>query len=141
MTAFVVLPPVPDDLHRHLAGVTEAVHVIDPAPGPDHALAARVCAGISRSEPSSPLVILAAGRGALLLPAVARAQHSAHRRVVAYLLLEPELPPVSDTWPDAPVAVVSDDEWVTTQVRLRGWDLCGPDRVQDWLRDVSTPSG
>lgn len=123
MGSLVVLPPVPDAVVRALAASDQPVHVIEPVPGPEGSLAARICAAITGADPEPPLTIVAAGVGAVNLPAVARAQHSAHRRVVGYLLVDPVLPAVTDTWPDAHVTVVSDDEWTATQTRLRGWDL------------------
>lgn len=138
MTAFVVLPPAPDRLEELLRPQEHEVHVIEPAPGPDDALAARVCAAITLVDPRPPLAVVAAGSGALLLPAVARSQHSAHRRVVGYLLIDPELPAVTDVWPDAPVTVVSDDEWAATQARLRGWDLRVPGDLDDWVEQATS---
>ncbi len=93
--------------------------------GPAATHPTRVCAAIAMAAPAAPLVVAAAGDGALLLPAVARAQFAAHRRVEEYLLVRPDLPPVSDTWPDAPVTVVVDDagDLITSMVRLRGWTL------------------
>lgn len=86
---------------------------------------AHACAAIAAAAPAAPLVVAAAGDAALLLPAVARAQLAAHRRVEEYLLVRPDLPPVTDSWPDAPVTVVVDDaaDLVAATVRLRGWTL------------------
>ena len=68
-------------------------------------------------------LVVAEGDLALLLPAVALSQRSAHRRVRDYVLIDPDLPPVSDGWPDAPVTVVTDDVegLAARQGRLRGW--------------------
>jgi hypothetical protein len=96
---------------------------IVPSPGPEAALAARMCAAITTLAPAPPLVIVAHGPLALLLPAVALSQRACHRSVARYLLIDPELPTVTDSWPDAPVTIVTDNEWVATQARLRGWDL------------------
>lgn len=133
MTALVVLPPAPALLDTLESVALGKVHRIEPVPGPDESLAARVCLGINAADPPSPLVVVAAESAARLLPAVARAQHSAHRRVNAYLLVDPDLPAVSDTWPDAPVAVLSGDDWIATQVRLRGWELLEEEHLGDWL--------
>jgi hypothetical protein len=98
---------------------------ITPVDGPESALSARMCAAINLLEPSPPLVIVARGSHALLLPAIALSQRTAHRRVSEYVLIDPELPTVSDSWPDAPVTVVTDDTdgQASLQGRLRGWQL------------------
>jgi hypothetical protein len=84
--------------------------------------------------PAPPLTIVAAGEWARLLPAVALSQRSAHRRVAEYLLIDPVLPAVSDTWPDAPVTVATDDPEsdASVQGRLRGWTVVMTDALQDW---------
>ena len=94
-------------------------------PGPDSALSARTCAAITLLDPRPPLVIVAEGALALMLPAIALSQRSVHRRVSEYVLIEPELPPVTDGWPDAPVTLVTDDAASTAarQGSLRGWRL------------------
>lgn len=98
---------------------------VQPLDGPASALSVRVCAAIASLAPTAPVVVAAAGDGALLLPAVARAQRAAHRLVAEYLLVRPDVPPVTETWPDAPVTVVLDDaeDLLTATVRLRGWTL------------------
>jgi hypothetical protein len=111
---------------------------IEPVDGPETAHSARMCAAISNRQPEPPLAIVAHGELALLLPAVALAQRSAHRRTIAYLLINPELPPVSDTWPDAPVTVASNDAAspAAVQGRLRGWTVITMEEIGDW-----TPTG
>lgn len=96
---------------------------IVPVPGPESALSARVCAAINALRPVAPLVIVADGERALLLPAVALSQRSSRRSIVGYVLHDPVLPPVTDSWPDAPVTVVTDDAEsdASVQGRLRGW--------------------
>ncbi len=132
MTAVVVLPPCPPEIARQLAGIVGDIHEVVPSDGPADALAARVCSAITALAPRPPLIVVAHGSGALLLPSVARAQRSAHRLVVEYLLVQPELPVVSDTWPDAPVTVMTDDPWVSTQARLRGWEELGTVDLTQW---------
>jgi hypothetical protein len=107
---------------------------IDPVDGPESALPARICAAINLMAPAPPLTIVAAGEWARLLPAVALSQRSAHRRVAEYLLIDPVLPAVSDTWPDAPVTVATDDPEsdASVQGRLRGWTVVMTDALQDW---------
>lgn len=96
-------------------------------------LAVRTCAAITALEPSPPLVVVAEGSMARTLPAVARSQAAHHRRVIEYVLLDPELPPVSDTWPDARVTVVCGvDSEASLQARLRGWDVLRPEDLPSW---------
>ncbi len=105
-----------------------------PVDGPEASLPARICAAINLMDPTPPLVVVAEGELALLLPAVALAQRSAHRRVEEYLLVEPVLPAVSDTWPDAPVTVASDDPScdASVQGRLRGWTVIMLSELSTW---------
>ncbi len=121
------------ELASSLGAEDTTVVRIQPVEGPEASLAARVCAAIAVVAPEPPLVIVASGADALLLPAVALAQRSAHRRVTHYVLVEPELPVVNDSWPDAPVTVVSDEDgWVGAQARLRGWRLIGSSQLATW---------
>lgn len=124
--------PVLGQLRRHLP---QAV-VVTPVDGPESAVSARTCAAIHLLRPSPPLAIVAIGEAAQLLPAVALSQRSAHRRVSEYLLIDPELPPVSDAWPDAPVTVASDDASSDGSVhgRLRGWTVVMIDELAGWSR-------
>jgi len=97
-------------------------------------LAARTCSAISGMAPSAPLTVVAFGDSALLLPAVALAQRTAHRLVVEYVLVDAELPPVTETWPDARVTVVTDDDGsaASVQGRLRGWSVVGHAEFARW---------
>jgi hypothetical protein len=112
---------------RVTTGTVIVLADVVPVPGPAAALAARMCAAISALQPTPPLRIVANGELALLLPAIALSQRSLHRGVTEYVLIDPVLPTVTDAWPDAPVTIVTDDEWVATQARLRGWDLVDRD--------------
>jgi len=114
-------------------GTVLVLQDIDPVPGPADALAARLCAAINAGQPQAPLTIVAHGALAALLPSIALSQRSSHRTVEAYVLVDPELPPVTDSWPDAPVVFVSDDDWLVTQARLRGWDLLERAALPGWL--------
>lgn len=107
---------------------------ITPVDGPESALPARLCAAITLIDPPPPLAIVAHGQLAQLLPAIALAQRSAHRRTAEYLLVEPLLPPVTDTWPDAPVTVACADMTcaAATQARLRGWTVIALDELPRW---------
>lgn len=112
---------------------------IEPVFGPDGAWDARVCAGIGEAEAafpviaSEPLRILAIGDAAQSLPAVARANRACHRAISEYLLLEPDLPPTSEAWPDAPVVVFTDDPSIDSLARLRGWTVQPAHRLADTL--------
>jgi hypothetical protein len=100
----------------------------------DHSV---VCALINEVDPTPPLVIIAAGRAALALPAVARSQRAMHRRVLHYLLIDPELPQVSDAWPDARVTVACDaDSEASLLARLRGWDVLTHDELWHWRAPI-----
>lgn len=117
------------------AGTVLVLADVVPAPGPEDALPTRMCAAIGMLAPQAPLLVVAHGALALLLPAVALAQRSAHRRVRGYLLVEPDLPPVTDGWPDAPVTIAASEAegWLGVQARLRGWDLIDVADVPAWL--------
>ncbi len=108
---------------------------VTPVDGPELALSARLCAAINLINPEPPLAIVTHGDLALLLPAIALAQRSAHRRTAEYLLVDPVLPPVTDTWPDAPVTVACDDMSceAAIQGRLRGWTVITMDELPGWL--------
>lgn len=119
-----------------LAGAFVTQHpstvVVRPEPGSTDP-AVRTCAAITDLAPSPPLVVVSEGAMARTLPAVARSQTAHHRRVVEYVLLDPELPPVSDTWPDARVTVVCGvDSEASLQARLRGWDVLRPEDLPSW---------
>ena len=127
-----------DDDPRH-AGLQDAflgrhpdALEISPIPG-DADLATRTCAAVNAAAPSPPLIMAAVGDAAIALPAVARSQAAQHRRTQEYLLLDPQLPSVTDTWPDARVTVVCDaDSEASLQARLRGWDLLDLAEVHRW---------
>jgi hypothetical protein len=118
-----------------VSGVTTVLVLADitPVDGPESALPARLCAAITLIDPPPPLAIVAHGQLAQLLPAIALAQRSAHRRTAEYLLVEPLLPPVTDTWPDAPVTVACDPTSdASLQGRLRGWTVIALDELPRW---------
>jgi hypothetical protein len=120
----LVLPcddPDDDYLLIDFLAVHPLARSVQPTPGPAASIVPRVCAAITRAAPAPPLVIVAAGSSALLLPGVALSQRSLHRRVAEYLLIEPSLPPVTDSWPDAPVTVATDSPDRSALVHLRGW--------------------
>jgi hypothetical protein len=81
-------------------------------------------------------VIVAYGSSCALLPAVALAQRTAHRRVSAYVLVDPHPPASTDTWPDAPVTVVTEDAQTARVSTLRGWSVSELD-VVDLIQQIA----
>lgn len=80
-----------------------------------------VCAAIINAQVTPPLVVVAHGDACHVLPAVALSLRTQHRDTGGYVLVDPDAPPSTDTWPEAPVTVVS-----TTQedgTSLRGWPI------------------
>ena len=95
---------------------------VDPDDNESIPLIARVCAAITRLAPAPPLVIVAEGEWAELLPGIALAQRAARRAVRAYVLLDPVLPAVSEQWPDARVHALGRPGFDLRTCELRGWD-------------------
>jgi hypothetical protein len=121
-----------DDALAQFVAAHPSTIVITPIEGTGP-LATRTCAAITRQAPEPPLVLVAFGTATLTLPAVALAQRSAHRRVLEYLLVEPALPPVGDSWPDAPVTIADrDDSVAARQGVLRGWDVIPTEAAWTW---------
>lgn len=80
-----------------------------------------VCAAIISAQVNPPLVVVANGDACHMLPAIALSLRTQHRDTAGYVLVDPDAPPSTDTWPEAPVTVVS-----TTQEdgrSLRGWPI------------------
>lgn len=104
-------------------------------PRVDAPRAMRWAAAILAVSPQDPLLLALDGDAALEAPALALAQRTAHRSIAAYLLVEPTLPAPHPEWPDAPVTVVTADEGLARQARLRGWEVFdGP--VVDAAREL-----
>ena len=80
--------------------------------------------------------VVAIADGASLLPSVARSLRARGHAVGGYVLIEPVIPAVSDTWPDAPVSVYcSLTSDIARVSELRGWDVCDIAHVpscRDW---------
>ncbi len=112
-----------------------ATRVLPPAG--EAPLAARVCAEITRLAPTPPLVIVAVGNLAPLLPAVALAQRAARRQVLAYVLIDPEYPAVSDAWPDARVHVLGSPGVDLRTAELRGWEIGPVTILRDLILEIS----
>ena len=135
----LVLPSEDPSLNAGLGSLLDAwapVHVVDPHGGSGNA-AARTCLAINNLAPEAPLSIVTFGESALLLPAIALSQRTAHRRVAEYLLIDPALPPVTESWPDARVTVVTDDadSPASLQGRLRGWVVLDHASLGQWQPD------
>lgn len=80
-----------------------------------------VCAALIDADVAPPLVVIAHGDACRILPAVALSLRTQHRDTAGYVLVDPDAPPSTDTWPEAPVTVVSTyDEDGTS---LRGWQV------------------
>ena len=131
MVATVVVLPDTEWAGRAdvLAGVTGGVDV-------QGASATQMCADLLRVQPESPLVVVAHGSACAVLPAIALAQRAAHRRVDAYVVVEPHAPASTDTWPDAPVLAVTNDDHTARLAALRGWTTTNDDAVTAILRVV-----
>jgi hypothetical protein len=114
----------------------DALTVVPP-PG-EAPLAARVCAEITRLAPEPPLVIVAAGDQAALLPSVALAQRAARRRVAAYVLVDPQYPEVCEGWPDARVHVLGSPEFALRTAELRGWETGPVTGLRDVIHDLES---
>ena len=119
VTDVMVLGNASGSLDRALEGLG-SVPVVPPES--EAPLAARMCAEITRLSPVPPLIIVAAGTYASLLPAVSLAQRAARRRVLAYVLVDPEYPEVSEGWPDARVHVLGSPGFELRTAELRGWE-------------------
>ena len=131
MSATVILLPSVHEFDRpELIGALgrRGIRLIDlDLPVADAApFATRVCGAIAAARPASPVLIVAPPTSAAHLPAIGLGQRSAHRRVTAYVVLEPGLIPAPSVptggdWPDAPVTCISLQSPEPAWVSLRGW--------------------
>ena len=64
---------------------------------------ARTCQRIAESTSSKNLIIIATGDACNQLPAIALAQRATGKAILGYQLLQPTLPPFTDSWPQAPI--------------------------------------
>jgi hypothetical protein len=117
MVSVLTLSPENDPLS--LAETTPLI-VATSAPAP---VAVRICAEIHRINPADPIVIVARGSIAQVLPSIAFAQRTAHRTVAGYVLVDPSFPSPATDWPDAPVLVLGHTPVVERDARLRGWQF------------------
>ena len=80
-----------------------------------------VCASLLNADVTPPLVVIAHGDACRLLPAVALSLRTQHRDTSGYVLIDPDAPPSTDVWPEAPVTVVSTHD--EDGISLRGWPI------------------
>ena len=80
-----------------------------------------ICAALVSTSLQPPIVVVARGDACLVLPAVALSLRTQHRDTCGYVLIDPDAPPATDTWPESPVTVVSSTE--ATGTSLRGWPV------------------
>ena len=80
-----------------------------------------ICATLLGADLNPPIVVIAHGDSCLVLPAVALSLRTQHRNTAGYVLIDPDAPPASDTWPESPVLVLSSTE--ATGTSLRGWPV------------------
>jgi hypothetical protein len=123
---------------REVPGLDSLVVTRVLPPAGEAPLAARVCAEITRLAPTPPMVIVAVGERATLLPAVALAQRAARRQVLAYVLIDPEYPAVSDAWPDARVHVLGSPGVDLRTAELRGWETGPVTGLRDLILEILT---
>jgi hypothetical protein len=89
-------PPELSELLAHTRGI-ECIDVqVDPDP-------ARTCQRIAVSTSGKNLIIIATGTDCNQLPAIALAQRATGKQILGYQLLQPTLPPFTDSWPQAPI--------------------------------------
>ena len=107
---------------------------IRPADGPASTFPARVCAAINAAAPTGPLIAVARGEWATLLPAVSMSQRSNRRSIAEYVLVDPVIPPVTDAWPDAPVSLFATEANAAAARlgALRGWRVRPLAELEAW---------
>lgn len=107
----------PPDLADLLAK-TNGADCIDIQVDPDPA---RTCQRIAKATPSKNLIIIATAGACDQLPAIALAQRATGRAIVGYQLLQPRLPPFTESWPQAPItAYFPVGSTIPKEVTLRG---------------------
>lgn len=80
-----------------------------------------ICAALMSAQLTPPVVVVARSDACLMLPAVALSLRTQHKDTSGYVLVDPDAPPATDTWPESPVSVVSSTE--ATGTSLRGWPV------------------
>lgn len=153
--ANVVLIPDGSWLRTGLAAALKARGVPSFCPTPDEPAAdlppnladsrrvALLAQWSKRELPTGPVVWVAHGESARLLPGLAFAQRAAHRTIVGYVLVDANSPAPSLEWPDAPVTWISTDaapDWITEgalSAELRGFRVVATDDVAREIDDVA----
>jgi hypothetical protein len=94
---------------------TRCVNIlVDPDP-------ARTCQRIAQATSSKNLVMIATGSACDQLPAIALAQRATGRAILGYQLLQPVLPPFTESWPQSPVtAYFPAGSTIPRETTLRG---------------------
>lgn len=80
-----------------------------------------ICAALIGADVVPPVVIVAHGDTCRFLPAVALSLRTQHRDTTGYVVIDPDAPSSTDTWPEAPVIAVSTTE--PDGMSLRGWPI------------------
>jgi len=95
--------------------ITDCIDIhVDPDP-------ARTCQRIAHSTPGKNLIIMATGTACNQLPAIAMAQRATGKQILGYQLLQPTLPPFTDSWPQAPItAYFPAGSTIPKELYLRG---------------------
>jgi hypothetical protein len=107
-------PPDLSDLltKTHPANCIEIQVDLDPA---------RTCQAIAKATTTKNLVVIATGGACNQLPGIALAQRATGRVIVGYHLLQPVLPPFTESWPQAPItAHFPAGSTIPREVGLRG---------------------
>ena len=89
----------PSELSDLLAKTNRTDYIdvqVDPDP-------ARTCQKIAKSASGKNLIIIATGIACNQLPAIALAQRATGKKILGYQLIQPTLPPFTDSWPQAPI--------------------------------------
>jgi len=97
------------------ANPTHCVNIlVDPDP-------ARTCQEMAKATSRKNLIIIATGSACDQLPAIALAQRATGRAILGYQLLQPMLPPFTESWPQAPViAYFPTGSSIPRDIALRG---------------------
>lgn len=123
-------PPELSDLLANTPGINCIDIPVDSDP-------ARTCQSIAMSTSSKNLIIIATGSGCDQLPAIALAQRATGKHILSYHLLQPTLPPSTDSWPQAPItAYFPTGSTVPKELVLRGIRIEEFDSLPDFVRFI-----
>lgn len=91
---------------------------------------AHVCAAITASAVVPTPSVVAHGSSCHMLPAVSLAMRAWHVPIHSYVLIDPDVPQPTDTWPECPVTIVcSEGSNQADRLRLYGWPVVVTDRI------------